>query len=867
MNPTSKRYLITLGALICLAITLVGIAEFWNQSHDADIERQYANAFRLMFICAAFAFPLFGIALHLLRKQEIAHMDSLRKSIAKSTREGFVHSLNIIEGTEAGTWDWNLLTDELILNERCVEIIGYSLKDLQPINIETWNAKLHPEDRVKTKLLLKKHLSGEIPYYDAEFRQRHKDGSWRWVNARGKVIEWSEAGEPLRMSSTHLDITEQKEAMEAHEASRHLLKSIFDATSGVSVIAMDLSGTITLFNTGAESMLGYSAQELLGRSNPFILHLESELADRGIPLSDAKSEGFDAYMQRVLEAGQESNEWTYVCKNGRQFPVTLSITAIHDETGARTGYLGAAMDISQRKKAEIKLNESQFLLRKVLDTIPVRVFWKDEDSVYLGGNHLFAKDAGMPTAGDITAKTDYDFPWPNQAEAFRLDDAAVINSGESKLNYEELLGRPDGSTMWIKTSKVPLRNEANEVIGILGTYEDITAVKQAQEELIQAKEGAEAASKAKDEFLAVMGHELRTPLNPILGFAELLRQNITTMPESDYIKTIITAANRQLRLIEDILEYMRINRGEIKPSMAVFNLAELCQLTVSDAQKFAGSVNLSFVADSTVLDATRNCWVQGDRTMLHRILDRLINNACKYTKEGGISVSLKRSDFPGNSFAIAVKDTGIGINTHHLQKLFDAFSQTDSSYTRQHQGLGLGLAICKKLLTILNSNITVESEMGVGSTFTLHLSFKEVEKRAIQAISSSPRAMPRNLTRPCHVLIAEEQTEHRFIARCLLESYGCQVTEAIDGKMLTKLCQRTKYDVILIDLAIAQIDETKTSNLIRSTINENQHTPMIVVTADVTPSVVAACVAADIQHCISKPVTSKTLFELINLYA
>ena len=865
MNPTGKRHLLTLGSLLCLAIALVGIAELWNHSSDGEFDKQFAYAFRLMFFCAAFAFPLFGIAFYLLKKQEIAHLDSLRKSIAESTREGYAHSLNIIEGTEAGTWDWDLLTDKLVLNERWAEIIGYTLKELQPITLNTWAQNLHPDDLEKTQLLIQQHFSGASPYYDAEFRQQHKDGSWRWVNARGKIIEWSEAGVPLRMCGTHLDITERKAATEAHEASRYILEGIFDAT-GVSVIATDLSGTITLFNTGAESMLGYSALELLGQSTPFILHLESELAERGIPLSDAKSEGFAAYMQRVLKAGQESNEWTYVCKNGQQLPVTLSITAIHDETGATTGYLVAAMDISERKKAEIKLNESQALLRKVLNTIPVRVFWKNKDSVFIGANELVAQDAGEKSADVLIGKTDSDFPWNKQAEQYRQDDLSVMTSGVPKLNYEEQLERADGSTFWVRTSKVPLRNSANEVIGVLGIYENITVAKQTQAELIKAKEGAEAASKAKDDFLAVMGHEMRTPLNPILGFAELLRQAITTMPESDYIKTIITAANRQLRLIDDILEYMRINRGEIKPSMEVFNLAELCELAVSDAQVFAGSLNLSFVADSTELNATGDCWVEGDRTMLRRILDNLLNNACKYTSEGGISVSLKRSAFQSGSFAIAVTDTGIGIDAQNQQKLFDAFSQADSSYTRQHQGLGLGLAICKKLLTILDSNITVKSEMGVGSTFTLHLSFKEVKKRAIQATSSTPLPRPRKLTGPCHVLIADEQTEHRFIARSLLESYGCQVTEAIDGKGAVELCKQTKYDVILIDLAIALIEGKEASNLIRSTTNKNQYTSIIAVTEDMTPQVEAACLAVGIQHCISKPVTSKTLFELINIY-
>ena len=866
MDPTIKRHLLTLGSLTCLAIVLVGFIEMWIHAGDVDPNALYAITFRIMLTCAAFAFPLVGVALYLLKKQEDVHSQSLRESIEESTREGYAHALNIIEGTEAGTWDWDLLTDELVLNERWAEIIGYTLKELQPVTLNTWAQQLHPDDLEKNQLLIQQHFSGALPYYDAEFRQQHKDGSWRWVNARGKIIEWSEAGVPLRMSGTHIDITERKAATVAHEASRHLLKSIFDATSGVSVIATDLNGTITLFNTGAESMLGYSAQEMLGQATPFILHLESELAERSIPLSDAKSDGLEAYMQRVLKVSRESSEWTYVCKNGQHLPVTLSITAIRDETGATTGYLGAAMDISERKQTEIKLNESQLLLRNVLDTIPVRVFWKNKDSIYMGANELFAQDAGENSADALIGKTDSDFPWHEQAEHLRQDDISVMTSGVPKLNYEELQGKADGSTFWVSKSKVPLRNSANEVIGVLGIYEDITAAKQTQAELINAKEGAEAASRAKDEFLSVMGHEMRTPLNPILGFAEILRQNITTKPESDYIKTIITAANRQLRLIEDILEYMRINRGEIKPSIEAFSLAKLCQLAVSDAQVFAGSLNLSFVADSTALDASDDCWVEGDRTMLRRILDNLINNACKYTSEGGITVALKRSTSNSDCFIVAVTDTGIGIDAQNQQKLFDAFTQADSSYTRQHKGLGLGLAICKKLLTILDSNITVESEMGVGSTFSLHLSFKEIKERAIEANSSAPLPQPRKLAGPCHALIIDEQVDHRFVTRSLLESYGCQVTEAIDAEVAVELCKQTKYDVILMDLAIALLDGKEASKLIRSASNENQSTPIIAVTADITPQVEAACLADGIQHCISKPVSSKTLFELINLY-
>lgn len=728
MNSTSKRHLFTLGPFVLLAIALLGLTDFWIANTGNAQGQQYTDAISVMLKAAAVAFPLFVAALYLLNKQEQVHIENLRKSIAHSAFEERTHSQNIIEGTEAGTWDWNLQTGELVLNERWAEIIGYTLKELEPIDLSTWERTMHADDLQKAKILIEQHISGPLEYYDIEFRQRHKDGRWRWINARGKIIEWSETAAPRRMSGTHLDITERKSAEQAHEVSRQLLKGVFDATSGITVIATDLNGTITLFNSGAERMLGYSAQEMVGKTTPFILHLESELSERGIPLNDTGSTVPKGYMQRLLEVGRESSEWTYICKNGQELPVTLSITTTHNETGAATGYLGAAMDISERKKAETKLNASRRILQKVLDTIPVRVFWKDKNSVYLGANQLFADDAGEKSADDLIGKTALNYTWPDHARAFQLDDAAVIASGEPKLNYEERQARPDGSTYWLKTSKVPLRNEANEIIGVLGSYEDITAVKQAQQELIKAKEGAEAASKAKDEFLAVMSHEIRTPLNPILGFADLLRQHITSTPETEYIDTIISAANDQLRLIDDILEYMRINSDQIKPSAEVFSLVDLCQLALSDAQPLAGSLKLNFVANSDHLeDIADDFMIESDMMMLRRALDNLLSNACKYTNAGTVTVSLGRSKSERDTFIISISDTGIGIEAEIQKKLFEAFSQADSSYTRKHEGLGLGLAICKKLVTVLGGKIEVDSEVNVGSTFTIQLPIKELK--------------------------------------------------------------------------------------------------------------------------------------------
>ncbi len=734
MNPTSKRTLLTLGSLVCLAIILLGLTEYLLKNGTLSPEATKQAVTGTMLKTTAVAFPLLLVAIYILDRQEKVQVKALRESIARSTKEERTRSQNILEGTEAGTWDWNLQTSELILNERWAEIVGYTLKELEPIDLLTWEKSVHPEDLKKAQIRIEQHLSGVLEYYDIEFRQRHKSGDWKWVNARGKITEWTEDGVPLRMSGTHLDITKRKKAEEANTAARQLLQNVFDAASGVSVIATDQNGIITLFNSGAECMLGYSADEIIGKTTPSAFHLTSELKARGVELEDVTKKAPIEYMNKVLAAGKEHSEWTYRHKDGKLLPVKLSLTTTHNAGGEINGYLGVAMDIS--------------------------------------------------------------------------------------------------------------------------------TIKQAQKDLIIAKEEAEAASHAKDEFLAVMSHEMRTPLNPILGFSDMLQQSITTEPEVEYIETIINAANRQLCLIDDILEYMRINSGTIAPSPEPLNLTDLCELAVADAQAFSAPLKLNFEPPQE--HSPDDFTVESDLMMLRRILDNLISNACKYTHEGSITVSLKRSLSEDGIFIIAVEDTGIGIDSQSQQLLFDAFSQADSSYTRKHEGLGLGLAICKKLLTILGGKIEVESTVGVGSTFTVHLPLKELKEELVARSQPAKPHTSQIFTRPCNVLIVDDQSDNRLIARTLIESFGGRATEATNGKEAVELCREQSFDLILMDLAMPVMHGKEAAAQIRDTENMNQTTPIIAVTADVTPKVQDACSAAGMQHYISKPIDSKELFARIN---
>lgn len=551
----------------------------------------------------------------------------LRSGKLKVSREAErIRNENVLKGINAGTWDWNIITGELIVNERWAEIIGYTLEELTPIAFDVWEHSLHPDDLKLATEELKKHFNHEVDYYGVQFRQKHKDGTWRWVQASGQVIQWSREGsKPEHMSGTHMDITE-------------------------------------------------------------------------------------------------------------------------------------------RKETELRLAESQQMLRTILDNVPIRVFWKDLNCKFLGGNQLIAEDLGLENVDDLIGMDDFDFSSKEAATNFQKDDREIMESKERRLNYEEAQELKDGTAQWMRTSKLPLMDHKGEVIGVLGTYEDITEVKSVQQELIHAKEEAEAANAAKDDFLAVMSHEMRTPLNPIIGYADILLQSCNTEPESTYIETIQSAANRQLQLINDILDYMRMYRGKVTPSTEPFNIVDLCELVLFDAKVSANGLELKFENGIHGNPVPHDLSIDSDLMMLRRVLENLVGNACKYTREGSITLSISQDTENTKLYLIKVEDTGIGIDAETQTRLFDPFSQGESSYTRSYEGAGLGLAICKKLTQILGGEISVESTLKKGSCFTLEMPF-QIEEEGFDDHKSRNEAHTLPIfSQEFDTLIVEDKPENAQIA-------------------------------------------------------------------------------------------------------
>jgi PAS domain S-box-containing protein len=269
---------------------------------------------------------------------------------------------NILAGTNVGTWEWNVQTGEVRFNERWAEMLGHSLAELTPLSIQTWQSILHPEDGVQAQELLRAHFEGEQEFYSSANRMRHKNGSWVWVLSRGRVFTRTPEGKPEWMYGTHQDITAVKLAEIQVKETANLLSSVLGAATEISIIATDTHGLITIFNAGAERLLGYRAGDMVGLQTPELIHLESEVIAQGQALSQQYGmpiEGFRAFVHKAEIEGSEQRTWTYVTRHGTHIPVSVVATTIRDEAGQILGYLGIAQDISERLKSEDALRSAK----------------------------------------------------------------------------------------------------------------------------------------------------------------------------------------------------------------------------------------------------------------------------------------------------------------------------------------------------------------------------------------------------------------------------------------------------------------------------------------------------------------------------
>lgn len=659
--------------------------------------------------------------------------------------------------------------------------------------------------------------------------------------------------------------------------SLQFLKSIqYNASHGI--IATTSDGMITNFNKKAEDLLGYDAEDIIGKQNPGIFHDLDEVIARtkkfNKKLNLQLEPGFDTFVCHTNLDLKNEFEWTYVHKDGTRFPVLLSITAIKNNLGEVTGYLGLVQDLTDQKILEKELTKKNNELRLAQSISKIgswsfnieknKIFWSQE--MY----NIFPENIedGEPDFEKHKAtihKEDVEY-WQKTVEKCFLDGTSYTMQFRTyrKDNHHE--------TVWIEA-----RGQAhwnfNKITSISGTCQDITErvkkeieLERHAKELELAEKKAKKAEKSKSEFLANMSHEIRTPMNGIIGMLQLLGETETTDEQKEMLNTLSLCSENLLNLLSDILDISKVDAGKLKLEEVNFDI-NLCIENICTLMNTKARENRTLIKRKFPLDQAN--WFMGDITRIRQILMNYVTNAIKFTKDGYIEIDYKVKPFNSKKsiLEISVKDTGIGISKSDQDKLFKDFSQADTSITRKYGGTGLGLSICSKLAKLMNGKVYFESEPGVGSTFYLEVKLKNGAPRKVE---EKDKENNENLSikYPHNIILAEDNKINQKVASMILQKLGYICDIANNGLEVLELLESKKsgyYSLILMDMQMPEMDGiTATKNII---LKYHEAPKIIALTANAFNSDKKLCLEAGMVDFLSKPLKKEELIsKLIKYY-
>ncbi len=519
-----------------------------------------------------------------------------------------------------------------------------------------------------------------------------------------------------------------------------------------------------------------------------------------------------------------------------------------------------AHEVADREHADKVLKDSQALYSSLVENLPVQMLRKDLEGRFTFANESFCRLLGKQF-DEIIGKTDYDFYPAELARKYRGDDARVAYTGELFEDVEEY--EKSGETRYVHVMKSAVRDAAGQIVGTQAVFWDVTARKWAENHLAAAKEAAEAANRAKSTFLANMSHEIRTPLNAILGMAELVLDTPLGAEQREYLTVVRESGEALLSLVSDILDFSKIEAGKLELDRTAFDLHE----SLGDTLK-----SLALRAHRKGLEL--GCCIRrgvpevvvGDATRLRQIIVNLVGNAIKFTDRGEVVVDVDcQSQSSGEAvLRFTVSDTGIGISADKRTAVFGAFVQGDSTTTRKFGGTGLGLAISSRLVELLGGTISVESEVGRGSSFQFTVRIGLPEEQAAEVLP--PQATGILGTR---ILVVDDNATTRQILEELLTRWGLEPTLAPGAAEATGLLQQAAesdqpYRLLLIDAAMPEADGFFLVERVREQSGTSAPIIMMLASGD-RPGDISRCEQLHVAAYLLKPIKPSELFDAIVL--
>jgi len=608
------------------------------------------------------------------------------------------------------------------------------------------------------------------------------------------------------------DNTARKQAEEALLKAGALQNAIFNSAN-FSSIATDANGVIQIFNVGAERMLGYTAAEVMNKITPADISDPLEVIARAktlsVELGTPITPGFEALVFKASRGIEDIYELTYIRKDGSRFPAIVSVTALRDAGNEIIGYLLIGTDNTARKQVEAErmlldqaVRDQQFYTRSLIESNIDALMTTDPRGIITDVNKQMEALTGSTRDELIGAPFKDCFTDPERAEA-----AIKLVLGEGKLTDYELTARArNGQETVVSYNASTFHDRDRKLRGVFAAARDITERKRYEKSL-------QEADRRKNEFLAMLAHELRNPLAPILNALQIIRltsSHGSHRPEDEAVQSASAMMERQVsqmvRLVDDLLDVSRISRGKIELRRTRIELASAVFHAIEVVRPLCTRLDITL----TVALPTEPTHVFADPTRWAQVLGNLLNNACKFTDKGGqIWLSVERE---GHEAVIRVRDNGIGITAEQCPRIFEMFTQLDSSLERSVSGLGIGLSLVKTLVEMHEGTVEVESAgLGHGTQFTVRL-------QIFEDVLPPPPMLPVSQTTTlasCRILIVDDNRDAARSLAVLFELAGNETHTAHDGQEAVDAAARLRPDVILLDIGLPKLNGLEACREIR----------------------------------------------------
>jgi PAS domain S-box-containing protein len=771
-------------------------------------------------------------------KRSLMQVTSLTSSLEASERQ----YKEIIDGATDIIYELNDSGCFNYVNDTLLHLTGYSRDQLIGTRIPSL---VHEDDRDSVTKTYEKEIDNRVESSYHEFRLKNVNGNEFWVGQNVRFIYKNDKLSVVRVVARN--ITALKEVRDKLERSEALYRLISENSSDVISVA-DENQVIRFISRASIDVLGYTPEEMIGRHGMDSIDLADlpELKSYGIKLRSGDSD----VVTNTFRVKHKRGNIVILESTSRKF------IGAHGEKMVQS----SLKDITSRYDAEVKLEASERRYKLLSENT------KDLVSLFTPeGKYIYVSPSSRSMLGyepeELIGTSGLELVHPDDASYLSEDrDQRISNGYQAKLQPVRVR-RKDGTYVWIEALSTHVLGDDGKILYIQTSSRDVTERKYFEQALIESMQKAEQATKAKSQFLSMMSHEIRTPMNAIVGFTSLLLSKESDPDKLQKLQMMRNSCNQLLTIINDILDFSKIEADKVAIEQIDFSLRDVV-FNIVDSLRPQGE-NRGVKIDCSYDDTLPDHFL-GDAVRIGQVITNLVNNSIKFTLNGEVRVRVSKLVDRGDSddVAIEVVDTGIGIPEEKIETIFESFTQAEDSTTRNFGGTGLGLAITKKLVTLMGGTIGVQSKVGAGSRFFVHLNLRY--GIATTATSGGPVLPTDFIGRNIHILIVEDNEVNQIVAAEHLENWGFKVTISSNGPDALKAVSAQSFDLVLMDLQMPGMSGYEVSTTIRQMKGERfKVMPIIALTASVTGNVKLKARGSGMNDYVSKPFKAEELLEVI----